>query len=125
MSRVSDVAPLPAAPHIARHDPVGEPAQQERARMNRMVLLVVGVVLMIAAPLTFWVPGPWSILIFAAGAGMVLRSSRWAKRLFVRFKRRWPKSGEWIDYGLRRESYKRRVARREEQAKAVTADAFR
>ena len=39
---------------------------------------------------------------------LVSQNSRWAKKRYVAFKRRWPKHGEWADWGLRRESYKRR-----------------
>lgn len=74
----------------------------------RLCLFVVGVLLIIAAPLVGIIPGPGGIVVFALGLALVLQNSRWAKKRYVAFKRRWPKHGEWADWGLRRESYKRR-----------------
>lgn len=47
-------------------------------------------------------PGPFGILGFAAGAALLLQNSLWARRQYVRLKRRWPKAGHWMDKGLRR-----------------------
>ena len=46
---------------------------------------------------------------------MVLKTSMWAKRRYVRFKRWQPKAGRWADWGLRRRSAKRREAIRKER----------
>ena len=49
------------------------------------------------------------------GLAMVLKTSMWAKRRYVRFKRWQPKVGRWADWGLRRRSAKRREAMRKER----------
>ena len=79
-------------------------------------IFAVGVILMILSPLAGAIPGPGGILVFALGLAMVLKTSMWAKRHYVRFKRKQPKAGRWIDWGLRRRSAKRREAIRKEQA---------
>ena len=38
-------------------------------------------------------PGPGGVFTFALGLGLMLRNSAWAKRQYVRFKRRWPRPG--------------------------------
>ena len=76
----------------------------------------VGVILMLLSPLFGAVPGPGGILVFALGLAMVLKTSMWAKRRYVRFKKKQPKAGRWIDWGLRRRSARRREALRKEQA---------
>ncbi len=79
-------------------------------------IFAVGVILMLLSPLAGAVPGPGGILVFALGLAMVLKTSMWAKRRYVRFKRKQPKAGRWIDWGLRRQSARRREALRKEQS---------
>jgi len=67
-----------------------------------MTQLVAGWLLIVAAPIVGILPGPGGILVFAAGLALVLRGSRWAKRRYVLFKRRFPKLGYWCDKGLLR-----------------------
>ena len=88
-----------------------------RTKTQRMVLFIVGTFLVIISPIVGAIPGPGGIIVFAAGFGMMLKSSRWVKKRYARFKRRHPKKGEWADFGLQRASYKRRQAR----AKAAAA----
>ena len=83
-------------------------------------IFVVGVILILLSPLAGAVPGPGGILVFALGFGMVLKTSMWAKRHYARFKRKQPKAGRWVDWGLRRRSAKRREALRKEQEAAAT-----
>ena len=46
---------------------------------------------MVLAPLVGGpLPGPFGIIGFAAGLVLVLRNSRWARRYFIRIKRRYP-----------------------------------
>jgi hypothetical protein len=73
-------------------------------------ILVIGVLLMVAAIPVGALPGPGGIFVFAAGLAMVLKTSMWAKRHYVRFKSWQPKAGRWVDWGLRRRSFKRREA---------------
>jgi len=50
-------------------------------------------------------------LLFVAGLVLVLRNSAWARRRFVRIKRRWPRVGALSDRLMRRGSALRRRAR--------------
>jgi hypothetical protein len=79
-------------------------------------IFAVGVVLILLSPLAGAIPGPGGIFVFAIGLAMVLRTSMWAKRRYVRFKRWQPKAGKWMDWGLRRESARRREAMRKADA---------
>jgi hypothetical protein len=85
----------------------------------RQILVVVGVLLMALSPLVGAIPGPGGIVVFAAGLSLALKYSGFAKRLYVRFKRKHPYKGRWADWGLRRQSAKRR----EELEKARQAEA--
>jgi hypothetical protein len=79
-------------------------------------IFVVGVILMILSPLAGVIPGPGGIFVFAIGLAMVLKTSMWAKRRYVHFKRKQPKVGRWADWGLRRRSARRREELRKERA---------
>jgi Putative transmembrane protein (PGPGW) len=81
----------------------------ERNPTVRVGLFVLGVALMIISPIIGALPGPGFIIVFPVGLGLSLKYSRWAKRRYVQFKRRWPKHGRWADWGLRRASAKRRA----------------
>lgn len=73
----------------------------------RFGALALGVVFMIAAPLVSPLPGPGGIFFFAIGLGLVLRNSLWAKRHYVRFKRKRPKVGKTVDWWMRKRSRQR------------------
>ena len=73
-------------------------------------IFAIGVILMILSPIAGVIPGPGGIFVFAIGLAMVLKTSMWAKRRYVKFKRWQPKAGRWADWGLRRRSAKRREA---------------
>ena len=83
-------------------------------------LFVLGVLLMIVSPIAGVLPGPGGILLFAAGLSLVLRTSLWAKRHYVRFKRWQPRAGKMTDWGLRRQSHRRREALRKDRERADT-----
>ena len=85
------------------------------SRPMQLVQLILGVLLIIASPLVSPLPGPGGILLFAGGLTLVLRTSLWARRHYVRFKRWQPRAGRWTDWGLRRGSHRRREALRKEQ----------
>lgn len=76
----------------------------------RTGLFVLGWILIASAPLVGLLPGPGGVFVFAAGLGLVLKYSEWAKRRYVRFKRAHPNKGRWADWGLRRQSARRREA---------------
>ncbi len=90
----------------------------------RSALFVVGCLLMATAPLVGIIPGPGGVVVFAAGLALALKYSEWAKRQYVRFKRRHPRKGAWADWGMRRASARRREALSKEpqEAEAVSAD---
>jgi hypothetical protein len=68
----------------------------------RIAWLVLGWVLIAASPFVGVIPGPGGIFVFAAGAALLIRNSCWAKRQYVRVKRRWPKLGRAADRAMRR-----------------------
>jgi hypothetical protein len=84
----------------------------------RTGLFLLGCLLLAITPLLGILPGPGGIITFGAGAGLVLKYSEWAKRKYVRFKRRHPNKGAWADWGMRRQSARRRVARDRERLAA-------
>jgi hypothetical protein len=75
-------------------------------------LFVVGLVLLILSPLVGAIPGPGGVIVAGIGLALVLKTSMWAKRRYVRFKRWKPKAGRWTDLALRRRSARRREALR-------------
>ena len=75
----------------------------------------VGLLLILLSPLAGIIPGPGGIFVFALGLAMVLKTSMWAKRHYVRLKNKQPKMGRWADWGLRRASARRREAIRKER----------
>lgn len=84
----------------------------------RTGLFGLGVVLVLMTPLVAIVPGPGGVFVFAAGLALMLKNSLWAKKRYVAFKRRWPRYGAWSDWGLRRESARRRIALCKERDRA-------
>ena len=84
-------------------------------------VFILGVLLILLSPVVGALPGPGGIFVFAFGLAMVLRTSRWARRRYVEFKRWQPKAGRWTDWGLRRGSAKRRESIIKEQKSAASA----
>lgn len=80
----------------------------------RIVLLGIGILLILLTPVVGALPGPGGVVVLAAGLALTLKNSNWAKRLYVRFKQRWPKYGRFADWSLRRKSYFRRLRRKEQ-----------
>jgi len=74
----------------------------------RQFLVGLGFVLIALTPLVGPIPGPGGIIVFGAGLSLILKYTGWAKRLYVRFKRRHPNKGRWADWSLRRASARRR-----------------
>lgn len=72
----------------------------------------LGVILIIAGIVVSPLPGPGGIFFIVPGLALVLKTSMWAKRRYVWFKRKQPKIGRWADWSLRRRSARRREARR-------------
>ncbi len=87
-----------------------------RSEPVRVFQLVLGAVLALASPIiAIPLPPPFGILILAFGLALVLRNSRWARRRYVRYTRRYSRVQKVVNYGLRRKS-KRRI-------EAVASDA--
>ena len=78
-------------------------------------LLAIGVVLLLVSPLVGAVPGPGGLVVAGIGLALILKTSSWAKRRYVKFKRWQPKAGRWTDWALRRPSAQRREAIRKAQ----------
>jgi len=57
----------------------------------RYAAIGLGWLLLFVAPVVGLLPGPGGIVVAAIGTFVLLRYSRDARRLFVRFKRRYPK----------------------------------
>ena len=89
-----------------------------RAQLDRFVdhpvvewsLFAIGVVLLLVSPLVGVIPGPGGIVVAGIGLALILKTSIWAKRHYVKFKRWKPKAGRWTDWALRRRSARRREA---------------
>jgi hypothetical protein len=75
-------------------------------------IFVFGILLIIAGIIVSPLPGPGGIFFIAPGLALVLKTSMWAKRHYVKFKRWQPKAGRWSDWALRRSSARRREALR-------------
>ena len=70
----------------------------------------LGIVLLLLSPVVGALPGPGGIIFAGVGLAMILKTSMWARRRYVRFKRWQPKAGRWTDWALRRPSARRREA---------------
>ena len=87
----------------------------------RTGLVCIGILLILITPAVGVIPGPGGVVVFAAGAALVLRYAGWAKRFYVRMQRRYPKAGVWADWALRRASPKRREALRKAREACLQA----
>jgi hypothetical protein len=94
--------------------------RNRRSALMRSLGFWAGVLLVIVSPLVGAIPGPGGVVVFAAGASLMLKNSRWAKKQYARFKKRHPNKGAWTDWSLRRASHRRRTER--EKAMAASAD---
>ena len=111
---------LPNGGRLATSRSMIDRASWKRWLSNPIVdwtVFVVGVVLILLSPVVGAIPGPGGVFVFALGLAMVLRTSRWARRRYVHFKRWQPKAGRWTDWGLRRGSARRREAKEKERIK--------
>ena len=75
-------------------------------------MFALGVLLLTAALIVGPLPGPGGVFFAVPGLILVLKSSMWARRYYVKFKRWQPKAGRWTDWALRRQSARRREAMR-------------
>ena len=96
---------------MAALSPIIRPAKGGRHDLRRIAVMAAGWALIALAPVAGLLPGPGGVFVFAGGLSLVLKTSPWAQRVYVRCKRRWPRLGAWCDWGMRRPSYRRRAAR--------------
>ena len=89
-----------------------------RIPLVKQCLFLLGFLLILLSPLVGAIPGPGGLIVFAAGLGLVLKYSEWAKRRYVRFKRAHPNKGRWADWGMRRPSARRRASREQDDTGA-------
>ena len=84
----------------------------------------MGVLLIIGGLIIAPIPGPGGIFLIAPGIALILKTSMWAKRHYVKLKRWQPKAGDWTDRALRRKSARRRHERRKQlkSQKQASAD---
>lgn len=73
---------------------------------SRFLLSVIGFTLILVSPIIGAIPGPGFIIVFPIGLALVLQNSRWAKKRYVDFKRRFPNYGKWTDWAMRRRHHK-------------------
>lgn len=73
----------------------------------RFFLAILGVVLMAISPIIGALPGPGFIILFPIGLALTLQNSRFAKKRYVDFKRRFPQYGKWTDWAMRRRRHDR------------------
>jgi hypothetical protein len=114
------IAPGRSPPHIAGMEAEGADNRTTRSRPSRAgwtqiplvrhALVTLGFLLIALTPLVGPIPGPGGIIVFGAGLSLILKYTGWAKRLYVRFKRKHPNKGRWADWSLRRASARRREA---------------
>jgi hypothetical protein len=93
-----------------------------RSPILRIGQLVLGVLLILSAPILAPLPGPAGIFLFAGGMILVLRNSKGARLKWARLKRRWPRAGHFVDRIMRRQSAMRRHER-SKSSKSATAKA--
>jgi hypothetical protein len=79
-------------------------------------MFVAGVLLVIIGFVVAPIPGPGGIFFIAPGLALILKTSMWAKRHYVKVKRWQPKAGRWMDWALRRPSARRREALRKAES---------
>ncbi len=88
-----------------------------RHPISRMAQLIIGVLLVAAAPVVGALPGPGGVFLFAGGLVLILRNSHWARVRWARLKRRWPKLGAVSDRVMRRGSALRRRALEQQRSR--------
>lgn len=86
----------------------------------RQSLVALGFILVALTPVVGPIPGPGGVIVFGAGLSLILKYTGWAKRLYVRFKRRHPNKGRWADWSLRRASARRREEVRKQEGADVS-----
>jgi hypothetical protein len=75
-----------------------------RSQPFRVFQVLLGLLLMASAGIVGLIsPAPIGIVIFGAGVALVFRNSRWARRHYLFYTRRYPRVRRAVDFGLRRD----------------------
>ncbi len=105
---------LPRGALLPTSTPMAKRSLYQRLRSTaqvRLALFVLGVLLILISPIVGVLPGPGFLILFPIGLMLCLQNSAWAKRIYVRFKRRHPRYAAWTDRVMRRTSAARRRER--------------
>ncbi len=68
----------------------------------KWLMVVLGWLLIVAAPVASPLPGPGGIALFVIGLGVVLKHSLWAKKRYARLARLHPEYASWANWAMRR-----------------------
>jgi hypothetical protein len=90
--------------------------------MFEWALFCFGGLLVVAGLAIAPLPGPGGIFLIAPGVALMLKTSMWAKRHYVKVKRWQPRAGRIMDRALRRPSARRRDALRKAEKRAAATD---
>ncbi len=86
--------------------------QMVRSEPVRLFQIMLGILLF---PVAFIIglvsPAPIGIVVAGAGAALILRNSRWARRRYIRYSRSHPRVRKVVDIGLMRGRGRRKRAR--------------
>ncbi len=74
-----------------------------RSEPFRVFQIILGILLLPVAGIVGVIsPAPIGIVIFGAGLALVFRNSRWARRRYLVYTRRYPRVRRAVDFGLMR-----------------------
>ena len=68
----------------------------------RWAMLLLGWLLVVAAPLLGPIPGPGAMIVLPIGLAIILKHSLWAKKRYARAARTYPSYARWADWAMRR-----------------------
>ncbi len=68
----------------------------------RWAMLLLGWLLVLAAPLLGPIPGPGAMIVLPIGLAVILKHSLWAKKRYARAARTHPSYARWADWAMRR-----------------------
>jgi hypothetical protein len=96
-----------ALAQVALGHHIGKMEQPDRTSWRdsnayRMVMLWLGWLLVLGAPLLGPIPGPGALLILPIGLAIILKHSLWAKKRYARAARLHPQYANWANWAMRR-----------------------
>lgn len=84
------------------------PKKLSEMRPFQWVMIVLGWMLLLLAPIVSPLPGPAGLACFFLGSVLILKNSLWAKKQYARHGKRHPEYGEWLNWLLRRKRFRKR-----------------